>query len=115
MRTIVIGALIALAAGQGALAQGSHYVSGYTKQDGTYVAPHYQTNPNNTVNDNYSTKPNVNPYTGQEGTKPAQPFGYVPQQAWQPAWQPAPPQTEQPRQLQAPSWGQPLRQRTYPF
>ncbi len=24
----------------------SHYTSGYTRNDGTYVAPHYQTNPN---------------------------------------------------------------------
>jgi len=48
---------------------GSHYVRGYTKGNGTYVAPHYQTNPNGTKLDNWSTKGNVNPYTGQPGTK----------------------------------------------
>jgi hypothetical protein len=44
-------------------AQGDHQVSGYTRRDGTYVAPHYQTNPNRTTSDNYSTQGNVNPYT----------------------------------------------------
>ncbi|WKW49614.1 hypothetical protein [Rhodomicrobium lacus] len=40
---------------------------GYTRNDGTYVEPHYQTRPNNNLNDNFSTKGNVNPYTGREG------------------------------------------------
>jgi hypothetical protein len=53
-----------------ATAQSSHYVNGYVKSDGTYVAPHYQTNPNQTRNDNWSTRGNVNPYTGEAGTKP---------------------------------------------
>lgn len=44
-------------------------VRGYVKADGTYVQPHYRTEPNNTVYDNFSTFPNVNPYTGQVGTK----------------------------------------------
>ena len=45
----------------------STYVSGYTKSDGTYVSGHYKTTPNNTNRDNYTTKPNVNPYTGSNG------------------------------------------------
>lgn len=49
---------------------GEHMVSGYTKANGTYVAPHYQTNPNSTRNDNYSTRGNINPHTGELGTKP---------------------------------------------
>ncbi len=44
------------------------YVNGYYNQYGTYVAPHYRTAPNNTINDNWSTKPNYNPYTGKQGT-----------------------------------------------
>jgi len=44
-------------------------VSGYWKSNGTYVQPHYRTSPNSTVRDNYSTYPNVNPHTGQTGTK----------------------------------------------
>jgi hypothetical protein len=47
----------------------SHQVDGYTRNNGTYVAPHQQTNPNNTQMDNYGTRPNVNPYTGQVGTR----------------------------------------------
>lgn len=46
-----------------------HYVGGYTRGNGTYVAPHYQTNPNNTQFDNYSTRGNYNPHTGQFGTR----------------------------------------------
>jgi hypothetical protein len=48
---------------------GSHSVGGYTTKRGTYVAPHMQTNPNGTKLDNWSTKGNVNPYTGRPGTK----------------------------------------------
>lgn len=44
-------------------------VSGHYRSNGTYVAPHVRTNPNNTVNDNWTTRPNVNPYTGQAGTR----------------------------------------------
>jgi hypothetical protein len=47
----------------------SNSVSGYTKKDGTYVAPHQRTNPNQTQRDNWSSKPNTNPYTGKDGTK----------------------------------------------
>jgi hypothetical protein len=36
---------------------------------GTYVQPHQQTNPNSTQYDNYGTRGNVNPYTGQTGTR----------------------------------------------
>lgn len=48
----------------------SHSISGYTKSNGTYVAPSHATNPNATKADNWSTKGNVNPYTGKPGTKP---------------------------------------------
>lgn len=48
---------------------GDVHVHGYTKKDGTYVAPHERSAPNGTKSDNWSTKGNVNPYTGKEGTK----------------------------------------------
>ena len=44
------------------------YVQGYTRRDGTYVAPHYRSSPNKSYNDNWSVKPNVNPHTGKRGT-----------------------------------------------
>lgn len=42
---------------------------GYVKSNGTYVAPHYSTTPNATRTDNWTSRPNVNPYTGKAGTK----------------------------------------------
>jgi opacity protein-like surface antigen len=45
------------------------YHSGYVKKDGAYVQPHYQTAPDSTKTNNWSSKPNINPYTGKEGTK----------------------------------------------
>lgn len=53
-----------------------HTVKGHVTKDGTYVAPHVRTSPNSTKLDNYSTKGNVNPYTGKEGTK--DPFAPTP-------------------------------------
>jgi len=50
-------------------AAGSHSVDGHVKKNGTYVAPHNATNPNHTQRDNWSSKPNVNPYNGKQGTK----------------------------------------------
>jgi hypothetical protein len=47
----------------------SHYVSPYTRSNGTYVGGHYQTNPNGTQLDNYGTRGNLNPYTGTYGTR----------------------------------------------
>ncbi|HKC02818.1 MAG TPA: hypothetical protein VKC17_05890 [Sphingomicrobium sp.] len=44
-------------------------VKGYVNKNGTYVAPYYRSSPNNTTFDNYSTRGNVNPYTGKVGTK----------------------------------------------
>jgi hypothetical protein len=49
----------------------SHSVRGYTRRNGTYVAPHYKTNPDRTQRNNYSTKGNVNTYTGKTGTRRA--------------------------------------------
>lgn len=44
-------------------------VKGYRKKNGTYVQPHRRTDKNKTEKDNYSSKPNYNPYTGKKGTK----------------------------------------------
>lgn len=67
MRTFhIAAALISLSFP--ALAGGSHRVQGYTRQDGTYVEPHYQTNPDGNKANNWSAEGNSNPYTGQAGT-----------------------------------------------
>lgn len=70
MRFLVLG-LAALAFSAAATAQ--VHVHGYTKKDGTYVAPHYRSSPDSSKLNNWSTKGNVNPYTGQVGTK--DPYG----------------------------------------
>jgi uncharacterized protein YdeI (BOF family) len=78
MKTLIIAAAIAgistVASAQGfGYGTGSnssnHAVSGYTRNNGTYVPPSHATNPNNTTSDNYGTRGNVNPYTGQTGTR----------------------------------------------
>jgi hypothetical protein len=44
-------------------------VNGYTRKDGTYVAPYERSAPDNSYNNNWSVRGNTNPYTGEEGTK----------------------------------------------
>jgi len=46
------------------------YVKSYTRSDGTYVPGYYRTAPNSTNTDNFSTKGNINPYTGKPGWIP---------------------------------------------
>ena len=43
-------------------------VRGYTRKDGTYVKPHYRSDPDGIFSNNWSTKGNINPYTGKRGT-----------------------------------------------
>lgn len=51
-------------------AQTSTYVNGYYRSSGTYVSGYYRTTPDYTRDNNYSTIGNINPYTGEYGTKP---------------------------------------------
>lgn len=44
------------------------YVKGHYRKNGTYVRGHYRSSPNNNKFDNYSTRGNINPYTGKRGT-----------------------------------------------
>jgi hypothetical protein len=61
-----IFAIIALGFAGQAMAQ--VYVSPHIRSDGTFVQGHVRSAPNSTASDNYSTRGNVNPYTGQAGT-----------------------------------------------
>ena len=67
---------------------GQTYVPGYIKADGSYVAGHYKSAPNETKLDNYSTKGNSNPFTGKAGTadpyKPSTPTYQMPAPTYQP-------------------------------
>lgn len=42
-------------------------VNGYRRSNGTYVSPHYRSTPDYSKLNNYSTRGNVNPYTGKKG------------------------------------------------
>ena len=44
-------------------------VRGYYRNNGTYVQKHYRSDPDGNRSNNWSTYPNVNPYTGKVGTK----------------------------------------------
>lgn len=46
------------------------YVNPHMRKDGTYVPGHVRSAPNSTVDDNYGTRGNHNPYTGQSGSEP---------------------------------------------
>lgn len=43
-------------------------VNGYYRNNGTYVQPHMRSTPDSSYNNNWSVSPNVNPYTGTQGT-----------------------------------------------
>jgi len=47
----------------------THTVQPHISGSGSYVPGHQRTNPNNTQFDNYGTRGNINPYTGQQGTR----------------------------------------------
>ena len=64
MKKLAVLVLAALATA----ATADNYTRGYTRNDGTYVQPHHQSDPNGTKLDNYSSKGNDNPYTGRQGT-----------------------------------------------
>ncbi len=68
MKRFIVALFAALLVGQVAFAR-DVYVRPHVKSDGTYVEGHYRTSPNNSNMDNFSTRGNVNPYTGQTGTK----------------------------------------------
>jgi len=52
-----------------ASAGGPVHVRGYFRSNGTYVAPHYRSAPDGNFHNNWSTKGNYNPYTGEAGTR----------------------------------------------
>jgi hypothetical protein len=67
MRKIIALSLIVLLSSSIAHA-GSSRVRPHVRKDGTFVQPHRRTNPDSSKFNNFSTKGNVNPFTGKEGT-----------------------------------------------
>jgi hypothetical protein len=79
MKLILSAALLLPAIATGGSAQRAVGVRGHTTRDGVYVPPYVRTAPNETRTDNWSSKPNINPYTGKAGTAdPYAPKPYKP-------------------------------------
>jgi len=72
MKSIIASALIGAALVASVSAQDYHYVNGSVDKNGKYREGHYRTDPNGTVNDNWSTSGNRNPFTGEPGRGPRQ-------------------------------------------
>ncbi len=66
MTTLMVLAVICVTA---ISANADVYVRGHYRSNGTYVQPHYRSNPDGNFHNNWSTYPNVNPYTGAIGTR----------------------------------------------
>ncbi len=47
----------------------STYVHGYVKKNGTYVSSYRRSTSDGNFKNNWTTKGNVNPYTGKRGTR----------------------------------------------
>lgn len=75
MKTIIALALVAAFATP---ALADQYVRGYTRSDGTYVQPYHRSSPDGNPYNNYSTQGNTNPYTGERGSQPANPYNARP-------------------------------------
>ena len=68
MRFLAVVALILLGSASAQAAPPKKVpVRPQVRRNGTYVQPHYRTSPNRTRTDNWSSKGNVNPYTGKPG------------------------------------------------
>lgn len=62
--------MIAQPTGQGGTSyQPGVGVAGYYRGNGTFVDPHHRSRPDHNFANNWSTAPNVNPYTGRTGTR----------------------------------------------
>lgn len=68
MSSFKYAAVLAILMSAPVTAAASEYVEGHFRYDGTYVQPHYRSSPNGSRYDNYSSRGNVNPYTGNRGT-----------------------------------------------
>lgn len=70
MKKTLIIALVSFLVSLGlfSFAEAATRVRGYYKRsNGSYVQPHYRSSPNSSKFDNWSTKGNINPYSGKRG------------------------------------------------
>jgi len=76
MKTLFIAACFSFILFVSSAVAGDTYVKGYYRKDGTYVQPHYRSDPDGNQYNNWSTKGNTNPYTGQPGYNDPYDSGY---------------------------------------
>jgi len=69
-----------------ALSTVSTYVHGYTRGNGTYVQPHWRSDPDGIPYNNFSYPGNLNPYTGK--IAPGDPYrgGLLDSFRWESPW-----------------------------
>ncbi len=83
IKLILVGAVCAtLSTSAAAQYKAPVRVQGHVTRGGVYVPPHVRTAPNQTRTDNWSSRPNVNPYTGKAGT--ADPYAPKPYKPYKP-------------------------------
>ena len=68
-RLITILAVLMIICATSLQADAAVRVRGYFRRNGTYVRPYYRSNPDGNFWNNWSTYPNINPYTGAVGTR----------------------------------------------
>ena len=79
---MLVAALVAVSA-FASVAEAQVRVRGYTRSDGTYVAPHTRSRPDSSTSNNYSTPGNYNPNSGRVTPLPS--YGYTPPPTYTPA------------------------------
>jgi len=68
IRNILVAAFAAMTVAVSTAQLGDYvYVRGYYRWDGTYVRPHYRTQPDGIFWNNWSSWGNINPFTGERG------------------------------------------------
>ena len=75
-KTMTILMVLAIVCVTSLAAKADVYVRGYYRSNGTYVRPHYRSNPDGNFYNNWSTYPNINPYTGSIGTRRTPSYSY---------------------------------------
>ena len=68
-RLITVLAVLVVVLATTLTADADVYVRGHYRSNGTYVQPHYRSDPDGNFYNNWSTYPNTNPYTGSTGTR----------------------------------------------
>ena len=67
LKASVIAGILAVLCATDAAAQ--TYRRDYIRRDGAYVPPSWSSSPDRSYNNNWSVRPNVNPYTGESGRR----------------------------------------------